>query len=166
MDTNPYLPPAADVDDVSPAGAKPHIPPRILKSIRNAWIAALIYSLIAFIGWLPNAVRTMANMSAASSSVLLHFLISSVLLILFFSVTYGIYRKSRVCALITAIFIVSASILHVYSNFSSGNISNPAAQSAGYRFGMITAALLFSYFLIKGAIGTFTYHKLRKDLNT
>lgn len=86
MQTNPYSPPVADVE-IEPA--KIEVPDIILKRIKNAWITGIVSGSITLI----------FTLIAMNGSQILGFSIwnlSDVALI--FGLTFGIYKKSRACA--------------------------------------------------------------------
>ncbi|MBI3715915.1 MAG: hypothetical protein HY255_07985 [Betaproteobacteria bacterium] len=135
MSDNPYSPTQADL--VLPP-AEVAVPPEVLKKIKNAWIVGvisgtftLVFSLLSIVG-----VQVM-QFSAAE-------LVDAVLA---YGLAYGIYRKSRTCAiLLTAYFIIGRIVLYVESGVISGGLMG----------------VIFLYFLARGIEGTFQYHKLMR----
>lgn len=141
MDTNPYRAPKADVEIPD---NEPDIPLETLKAIRNAWIAAVVsgvitlfFSLIGMAGGGGMGFDAWTLIDAA----------------LIFGLAFGIYRKSRACALIMLIYFIGSKILMMMDGF----YSNPIG---------IVIALAFLYWYTKGVIGTFAYHKLIKNLRS
>lgn len=139
MGINPYRAPKADVEVPDD---EPDIPLAPLKAIRNAWIAAVVsgaitvlFSLIGMAGGGSMGFSAWSLIDAA----------------LIFGLAFGIYRKSRVCALIMLIYFVGSKILMLMDGYASN------------LFG-IALALAFLYWYTKGVIGTFAYHKLIKNL--
>jgi serine/threonine-protein kinase len=65
---------------------------------------------------------------------------------LIFGLSFGIYKKSRVCAvLMLAYFIVSKIVLMLEAGKPSG----------------LLVALIFAYFYVQGIRGTVAFHKLQ-----
>lgn len=132
---NPYTPPGTEVRAVDDPES---IPDGVLKKIKGAWIAALISGMMTLI----------VTLVAISGNRMLGFGPMNVLdVVLIFGLAYGIYRKSRTCAvLMFAYFAISKIMLFAQTR-----------QASGIVFGLI-----FLYFFGRGVVGTFEYHKLRK----
>jgi serine/threonine-protein kinase len=63
---------------------------------------------------------------------------------LILGLTYGIYRKSRVCALLMLVyFLISKLIMIEHDSKGSG----------------LVMAVIFLYYYVQGVLGTFAYHK-------
>lgn len=102
------------------------------KAIKRAWIVGLIWAGLTLIA-------ALISMSKGGS------LWRLVDVFLIFGLTFGIYRKSRICAVIIFVYCVVSIIL------SSINAGRPAV-SAGMVF--------LLYFFFQGIRGTFAYHKI------
>ncbi len=137
MSENPYAPPTADVTDVSIA---PEIPSEILAKIKNAWVAGLISAGITLV------FTGLAIGGISFSGIFTAWQLLDVALVLGFS--YGIYRKSRVCATLLLLHFVSSKVI-IFSQTGS-------AQG-------VVLAVVFLYYYALGVHGTFVYHKLVKE---
>lgn len=130
---NPYAAPTTPVADIAPA-----VPPEIARKIKNAWVA----------GCISAAITLAVTLIAMSGNAVLGFDAWSLLDVVFIlAMTYGIFRKSRVCAVVMLVyFIVSKIILML---------------EAGKPSGLLTA-LIFGYYYLQGVMGTLAFHQLRK----
>ena len=131
----PETSPALTSDQVNSSSANQPVPEVILKKIRNAWVAGLlaacvtlVFSLLAVFG------TSIAGFSAWEFIVVA----------LAVGLTFGIYRKSRVCAVAMLVYFIIAKIILISE---TGNVSG------------IVIALVFLYFFVQGVQGTFAYHK-------
>jgi hypothetical protein len=131
--TNPYAAPSAIVAD-----AVPTVPPDVGKKIKSAWIAACISGVITLV----------VTLIAISGTELLGFDAWSLLDVgMIFALAFGIYKRSRACAVtMLAYFVVSKIILMAESGKPSG----------------LLMALIFGYYFWQGVQGTFIYHKLKR----
>ena len=68
--------------------------------------------------------------------------------VLIFGLTFGIYRKSRTCAVIMLIYYAGMKIMQVVTMHAIG----------GLIWGII-----FSYLFAMGAVGTFQYRKIKRE---
>ena len=128
MSANPYAPPKANVEDAVDFEA----PPDVLKKIRNAAVAGAISGGLTLL----LTVLTLGNVHLVSFINAWQFI--DVALIA--GLAYGIYRKSRACAVILFLYFVA----------STGKASG------------LVLALVFFYYYALGIQGTFEYHKLRR----
>ncbi|MBC3880680.1 hypothetical protein H8K35_02835 [Undibacterium sp. LX40W] len=136
MQTNTYSPPVADVE-IEPA--KIEVPDIILKRIKNAWITGIVSGSITLI----------FTLIAMNGSQILGFSIwnlSDVALI--FGLTFGIYKKSRACAVAMLAYFLLSKIIVI-------------AQTGSFNGGIL--AIVFIYYYVYGVIGTFAYHKHLKE---
>src|SRR5689334_6278658 len=134
MTENPYAAPRALLIDAEIS--QPSIPVDVSKNIKNAWVAAsisglitLVFTLLAIFG------HSILGFSAWE-------LIDAVLV---FGLAFGIYKKSRTCALLMLIYFVIAKIL----------LMTQAGAANG-----ILLALVFLYYFAMGVKGTFDYHRI------
>jgi hypothetical protein len=134
---NPYAAPAAAV--IAAAPEVPKVPMEILKKIKNAWGAALFSAGITL-------VFTLVAMSGTKMLNFSAWQLIDVILIL--GLAFGIYKKSRTCAVLLLIYFIGAKLLMFAE---SGAISS------------IPMALVFGYFYWQGVSGTFAYHKFIKS---
>lgn len=129
---NPYAAPTATVADPVPS-----IPPDIAKKIKSAWVA----------GCISGVVTLGVTLLAMSGTQALGFTAWSLLdVALIFGLAFGIYKKSRTCAvLMLAYFVLSKIILMMEAGKPSG----------------LLVALIFGYFYVQGILGTFAFHKFK-----
>jgi hypothetical protein len=116
--------------------------------IRKAWKAGRAWCfLVGLIGGLLTVVLLIA---APSPFMILPFLILLPLFALIGGLSYGVFKKSRACAVIllciTGLGLLS-NLLSLPSNGGRGAIS-------------IIISILFCYYFALGVRGTFKYHKL------
>jgi len=135
MSANPYAPPKANVEDAVDFEA----PPDVLKKIRNAAVAGAISGGLTLL----LTVLTLGNVHLVSFINAWQFI--DVALIA--GLAYGIYRKSRACAVILFLYFVASKIMIV--------------ASTGKASGLVLALVFFYYYAL-GIQGTFEYHKLRR----
>ena len=133
MPNNPYQSPGAEVRDPVVELA---IPDEVLKKIKNAWIAATIFGSITL------AVTLLAIFGTS----ILGFSAWELIDVAFvFALAFGIYKKSRACAVLMLIYFIGAKILIM--------------METGKPNGLIMAVIFIYYFAL-GVSGTFEYHKL------
>lgn len=109
------------------------------RHIKNAWIAGIISSVVTLVASLLPLFGT----SVAGFNL---FNLADVALIA--GLTFGIWRKSRVCALVMVGYFVASKIILV---FKTGNAA-----------GLVVGAV-FTYYYFQGVRGTFAWHRLRKE---
>ncbi len=137
MQTNPYTAPSTDLVLEQPDEV---IPPEVLKKIKSAWVVGIISGCI-------NLVVTLLAMYGVA---VLGFNVWNLLdAALIFSLAFGIYKKSRSCAVLMLVYFVGSKII-IFAD--TGEFSGPFLS------------IVFIYFYIQGVIGTFTYHKLQKQI--
>ncbi|MBI5188679.1 MAG: hypothetical protein HZA07_06380 [Nitrospirae bacterium] len=108
------------------------------KAIRSAYIAGIISGVITLI----------VTLAAIGGVSIMGFDIWNFLDVFFiFGLTYGIYKKSRACAITMFVYFIGSKLLF----FSELGLS------AGGLFG----AILFGYFFLQGIRGTLAYHSLK-----
>jgi serine/threonine-protein kinase len=134
---NPYTPPASVVQDVASAPAI-EVPDAILKKIKGAWIASIVSASLTLILILVAISGTKVYSFDAWALI-------DVALML--GLAFGIYQKSRTCALIMLVYFSYAKI---------------ALMSQGAPASSIPMALVFLYFYWQGVVGTFQYHAFLK----
>jgi len=116
-------------------------PADVLKKIRNAWIAGLITASVTLL------VTLLAVFGVVQLFGFDAWEFVDVVLIL--GLTYGIYRKSRVCAVFMVIYFVASKImLFMQTGKPNG----------------IVVTLIFLYYYCQGVAGTFAYHRHTKDV--
>lgn len=112
------------------------------KQIKQAWIAGSISAVITFIYSL---------LGAYNESIRLEYGVDTWTLIdvaLLAGLSYGIYKKSRFCALSLLIYFIASKFILMASTgqFTGGVVS-----------------LVFAYFFFQGTLATFKYHKHLKE---
>lgn len=109
-----------------------------LGMIKGAWIAGLI----------STAITLAVTVLAMSGNPLLGFDAWNLLdVALILGLTFGIYKRSRTCAVIMlAYFVLSKYLLMVEAGKPTG----------------IPMTLVFLYFYGRGVLGTFRYHRLKQ----
>lgn len=114
------------------------VPGEVLKKIKNGWVAGII----------SGCVTLAVTLLAISGTSILNFSAWELIdVALIFGLTFGIYKKSRTCAvLMLSYFIISKIIIMAETGSPSG----------------IALALVFLYYYFQGMIGTFQYHKLMR----
>ena len=136
MSTNPYKPTTANLDQVEPDLA---VPEDIAKKIKSGWVAGLvsISFTMVFILWSFFGTEIMGINAWGLIDVAL-----------MGGLTFGVYKKSRTCAvLLLAFFVIGKIYMWV---------------EAGSPNGVIMAAI-FAWYFFQGASGTFLYHRWKRD---
>ncbi len=133
MTMNPYLAPQSDQPP------EVEIPLEVLKKIKNAWICGIITGSITLIV----ALLALAGVSLLGATGW-----ELVDVALVFGLTFGIYKKSRVCAVLVFIYFVGSKVLLMMEGGKPG--------------GLIMSVLL-AYYFAQGVAGTFQYHKLMRS---
>lgn len=133
--TNPYAAPSADVS-TAPAA----VPVEVAKKIRNGWVAACISGTLTLV----------VTLIAMSGTAILSFSAWSLIdVAVIFGLAFGIYRKSRTCAVLMLVFFVASKIfMMVQSGKPSG----------------LLLAIVFFYYFWQAVMGTFAYHRLKPEL--
>ena len=130
MDQEPYTPPHANLD----VNRNVDVPEAIRKKIRYAWLAGLT----------SIAVTTILIIVSISGTNIMGLDASSFIDVGLMSVfTFGIYRNSRVCAILMLLLFLANKILFWYQTGSPNGLP---------------LALVFICFYTQGVIGTFQYH--------
>lgn len=133
MSHNPYESPKTDVEQNSAENA---VPAPILKKIRSCWIAGLvsagitlIFAFLALFGVSAFGIDEWAFVDAA----------------IMVALVFGVYKKSRTCAILLFVFFAFNKALMWYE---AGSVKG------------LPIALLFFWFFGQGIVGTFQYQKL------
>jgi len=117
--------------------ASPEMPPEIGKQIKSAWVAACISGVVTL-------VMTLIAMAGVDFLDFDAWNLVDVALIV--GLAFGIYKRSRVCAVTMLVYFVASKIL----------IMVQTEKPTGLVLGLI-----FGYFFWQGIRGTFAYHKLK-----
>ena len=107
------------------------------KAIRNACIAGTISGVLTLLVTLISA----AGVDIPGLDFDLWNLFD---VLLIFGLTFGIYNKNRVCAVLMLVYFVGSKVLMWQE---SGSVKG------------LSAAALFGYFFFQGILGTFAYHR-------
>ncbi len=109
------------------------------KKIKSAWIAACI----------SGTVTLAVTLLAISGTSILNFSAWELIDVAFiFGLAFGIYRKSRTCAVLMLVYFISARVLLL-------------AEGGKLTSGLMLS-IVFIYFYWQGVSGTFSFHKLKK----
>jgi hypothetical protein len=134
VEHNPYQPPTAAVSDPPDQS----VPDSILRDIRNGWIAAvvsgsvtLVYVVVAIYGVKVYGITAWELVDVG----------------LVFALAYGIYRRSRVCAVLLIVYFVYAKAYLLLEGA-------PASS--------LVIGAIFLYFYVRAALAAFRYHRLLK----
>src|SRR5262249_46833014 len=112
------------------------VPNDVSRNIKNAWVAASISGLITLLFTLGAIFgHSILGFSAWE-------LIDAAFI---FGMAFGIYKKSRTCAVLMLIYFIGAKIL----------LMTQAGTTNG-----IVLALVFLYYFAMGVKGTFDYHRI------
>ncbi|HEY1287767.1 MAG TPA: hypothetical protein VGF58_05525 [Burkholderiales bacterium] len=107
----------------------------VLKKIKGAWIAGLISGSLTLV---------VTFFAMAGMSVLGYSAVELIDVVLVFGLTFGIYKKSRTCAVLMLVyFVISKAFLMMEMRSASPMI----------------VGLIFMYFYTMGVVGTFQYHR-------
>ena len=113
------------------------------RSIENAGIAGILCGLL----FLINILFAMLFLKVAFGTLGIAFWFLLPVLIIF-GLTYGIFKKSRACAVIMFIYFLN---MQLGQWIQSGNLL------------WVPLTIIFGYFFFKGILGTFAYHKIIKQ---
>jgi len=137
MSTNPYKAPTTPNLDVTEYELE--APPEILKKIKGAWIAGCVSSGITLI-------VVLIAMSGTSLFGIDAWSLFDVAFML--GLSYGVYRKSRTCAiLLLALFVAGKILMWTQTGAPSG----------------LLLAIIFFWLFLQGVIGTFQFHSWKSE---
>ena len=139
MTTDRYTPPKAELRTESNGPDEPKVPGPILQKIRNAWIACLISLAMTLLLTAIGMVGGSANGSNAWQLI-------DVALIA--GLAFGIYRKSRACAVGMFIYFLVSKVLIIMERGAGGGL---------------ILGVVFLYFYWQGISGTFAYYRHLKS---
>jgi serine/threonine-protein kinase len=136
MSENPYEPSSASLQQHD---VELLVPKDIDKKIAGGWVAGLISIAISlvFIG-ISFFGPTIAGMNANA-------LVDVTLMA---GLAYGVFRKSRICAVLLFLMFLAEKI---YAFVATGTVSG------------IVTSLLFLWFFFQAVIGTFQFHRWKKE---
>jgi hypothetical protein len=110
------------------------------KRIKEAWIAGVISGTLTLI---------MIGVAMFGMNIFNLNIRSLVDVFLIYGLSFGIYRKSRTCAILMLVyFVISKGLMY---------IENPRMIGSG-----LIVAIGFGYCFYRGITGTFAYHKAKK----
>ena len=119
-----------------------------LKNIRYGYIAALVSAGITVV--LNFLQFDAGDVNLFSDPVVLYDVIIILLL------AFGIYKKSRVCAIAMLIYFILGKIFQ-FQEYASYGIDTPPST--------YLVALVFIYFYFQAVRGTIAYHKINKKID-
>ena len=137
---DPYQPPSASLD-VPVAEIEPSA--ETARKIKGAWMAGLVSAGITLLFVLISLGSGSAIMGINAWAF--------VDIGIFLGLAYGVYRRSRTCAVLLFLFF----LLEKVAMFAS-------ARSMG----SVPIAIIFIYLYGRGMVGTFQYHRERKAAAT
>ena len=136
MTDNPYRPPTTVLERVQD---QPEIPDKVLKRIRNGWVAGVVSVAITLVLTLISVLGQTRAFGLDGYA----FIDIAIML----GLSYGVYRKSRVCAvLMLAFFLLNKIIMWMNAGTPNG----------------VVMSLVFFWLFGQGVVGTFEYHKLMR----
>lgn len=112
------------------------------KKIKHARIAAMVCGTVTLAGSITLIIK---QVQTGSSLINILSLIDAIFI---FSMAYGIYRKSRICAVLMFEYFLLSKIFNI-------------SISAHINSGVLIIGAVFLFFLYQGITGTFAYHKCR-----
>jgi hypothetical protein len=132
-ENNPYAPPKADVNFVE---QRPSIPVSIEKKIRSAWIAGLISAAVTLafsaFGWQGFDLMNLLDVG------------------LLLGLAFGVYKKSRACAVVLlGYFVLSKIVIVIETGKANGLIMS----------------MVFLYFYWQGVVGTYQHRDFISRVN-
>ena len=107
---------------------------RANKAIRSAGIAAIVSGVLTII------ISVAVGLGYSIAGVSVWAMVDGLVIL---GLAYGIFKKSRACAVTMLVYWVACKIVY----FMGGNMEG------------LPIAVLFAYFFLQGVIGTFVYHK-------
>jgi len=110
------------------------------RKIKHARIAAMVCGTVTLAG----SITLIVNRTGFS----LFSLLSLIDVVFIFSMAYGIYRKSRICAVLMFEYFLLSKIFNV-------------SISTHINAGILIIGTIFLFFLYQGITGTFAYHRCR-----
>lgn len=118
-----------------------------LSMINQGWIAGIVLGGLTLIVWTIGMLRQDSNINGSAVNV---YGIVDILGI--FALSYGIYNKSRVCAIFLASYYL---LVQLYLIFTL------PAQMVSIRF---PGLIIFTIFFVRASIGTIRYHQVLNTL--
>ncbi len=106
------------------------------KHIRNAWIAGVVSGTVSLYISLVRSIA--ANLFPLPIDGLI-----------FFGLSFGIYKRSRICA-------IAMLIVFIFEKLTQDSLTEP-------KIVYIPVVLVFLYFYSQGVRGALVYHKLTKN---
>ena len=137
MEEMRFAPPKAVVEDrADDRGFR--APPEVMKWIRAGVLGGVVSTGFTFV----------FTLVATIGAPVLEFSAWNFLdVVLMAGLTFGLYRRSRVCAVVVLAYFVTSKIMMLRAG------GNPASLVSGFIFG---------YLYVQGVRGTFEYHRLRR----
>jgi serine/threonine-protein kinase len=136
MDTNPYKAPTANVEVEE---VELEIPKEIATKIKGAWIAGLVSAgftmIFVVLALMGTSLMGIDGWGGIDAAMMA-------------ALSFGVFRKSRTCAiLLLALFTLNKVLMWV----AAGSVAG------------LPLSLVFFYFFIQGVVGTFQFHKWKRE---
>ena len=128
---------AAPQTDLTPPDIA--VPDDILKKIKTGWVVALISAALTLV---------LTGIAINGTSVMGFTAWNGVDALIALALAFGIYKKSRVCAVIMLVYFMAAKLIMI---------------SQTGRFDGIVMAVVFLVCYFQAVMGTFAYHRFIKD---
>jgi hypothetical protein len=136
MSTNPYEAPKANLEL---SDAELEVPDDIAKKIKNGWMAGLVSVAITLVFILISLFGT--SILGIDAWAFLDVAVMA-------GLSFGVFKKSRTCAvLLLGFFLLNKVIMWMESGSATG----------------LPLTLIFFWFFIQSVIGTFQYHRWKRD---
>ena len=115
-----------------------NVPEEIAQPIRHGWIAAVVYGVMTLL------VDIIAIFNATNKGVAAWSLLDAAIV---FALAFGIYRKSRVSAILLLAFLAWVQYL--------------VWKQSGFPTGLVSG-IVFAIFFVRAIVGTVRYHAFAK----
>lgn len=110
--------------------------------IKQGWIAGVVVGSITFLTWFIAMLRNDSSVQGINLTIY-----NFIDILGLFALAYGMFRKSRICAITLTSYFILIKIIHITLLPYPQNIFS------------IIGLLIFSPFFIRATIGTFNNHK-------
>ncbi|MGE8500574.1 MAG: hypothetical protein ACN6O6_23995 [Pseudomonas sp.] len=140
MSANPYQAPEADL-----ARPEPHIevPAKIARKIKHCWVAGIISSSATLF-----MIARVLSSGATSAHGIDEWALIDVAIML--GLCIGVYKKSRTCAILMVLFYI---------------IGKLSMLADGASLIALPVSLVFLWFFFQGVVGTFQFHRWKREAN-
>ncbi len=136
MSINPYKAPTADLEVAEPGLI---VPQEIARKIKSGWVTGLVSVVIT-------TISILISLAGTSIAGIDAWALFDVALVAGFS--YGVFKKSRICAvLLLAFFTLNKVLMWIAAGSTTG----------------LLLALVFFWLFFQGALGTFQFHRWKRN---